>query len=508
MKFTKLKYIVALAVLGTASLTSCKKFLNVTPIDALSGNNFWQTRTDVKNYMNGIYLKLRYKFGNSILIPSLDMRGNFIKVVQDIGSNGNTTVGNLVSNNLNGISSASSYYDNLVKNNMDWKGWYDVIAASNILYFEVGNMPESAISAAEKKTYQAQAVFTRNLCYLYLSKMFGDVIYYTDAYHSAASKRVDKVEVMKSCIADMLAAKDNLPVKYADASQAGINPSRGAAIALLMHLNMWAAAWDEGDKTVYYQAVATLNEELASYTDYYLLPITTENTKRIFKGRSVENLFTVLQDYNYGETFNDYANYSFFFSHYPYRGTSSKTQSFVTYEKEYINKLFPAAVNDSRRALWFENIDAENNTFQFKKFINTYSTGAGSNVTMYSDDSAIIFRLPDAILLAAEAYAELGKKEKAQENLNKVRQAAGAVNITSDGESLKDDIYRERCRELIGEGHFYFDLVRTKRVMNSDFSKTVMSVGNFNNGAWTWPLTISAEEKSANPNLVGNTYWN
>lgn len=507
MKKKFLKYIIAAVFIGT-TFSSCDKFLNVTPIDALSGNNFWKTQKDVEGYTNGIYLKLKNKVGGTMLIPSLDMRGNFVKIVQNLDNNGNDPINNLIANNLRPVKNGSSTYENRLKENMDWKGWYDVIAASNILHYQVGEMSERALSTSLKQRYQAEAVFTRNLAYMFLTKMFGDVIYYTEPYHSKALPRKNQVEVMKACINDMMAVKDNLPVAYNEQSQNGIRPTRASAIALLIHLNMWAAAWDTGDNTQYYEAVTTLDEELTTYSQYRLLPKTTENTKAIFKGRSAENLFTVLQDFNYGETFQPFANYSFFFSHYPYRGASSKQQSHLTYEKKYIDELYPASTPDSRRENWFENIDADNNTFQFKKFANIYSTGSGSSVTMFSDDSAVIFRIADILLLAAEAYAELGMEDEAKENLNKVREAAGAPLITSGGQMLKDEIYKERSRELIGEGHFFFDLVRTKRVIDNKYTKAVMSVGNFNSGAWTWPLIISSEESSANPQLTENPYWN
>ena len=507
MKMKSLKYLLPIATL-MLSLSSCEKFLNVTPIDALSGNNFWKTKADVEGYANGIYLKLRNKIGQEMLFPTIDIRGNFVRIVTNLDNNGNGPINNLINHNLSPVVNGTTTYDNRLKAVMNWKGWYDIIAASNILYAEVENVPTNQISDAERKRFKAEATFTRNLSYLYICKLFGDAIYYTDAYHSEALARTPQLEVLRRCIVDMLSVKDNLPIKYDDSSLAGIHPTRASAIALLMHLNMWAAAWENGDKTPYYRAVMELSDELANYKDYYLLPVSTENTKRIFKGRSPENLFSILQEYNYGETFQSFANDSFFFSHYPYRGNSTKTTSHMTYDKEYIDKLFPVAVPDLRRITWFERIDANSGDFQFKKYMNTYSTGTGSAITMNSDDCAAIFRLSDALLLAAEAAAELNDETKSKDYLNSIRSNAGAPLFIGGGQDLKDEIFRERCRELIGEGQFYFDLVRTKRITNSDFAGTAMSVGNFNSGAWTFPLIISSEERTANPNLNGNPFWN
>ena len=71
----------------------------------------------------------------------------------------------------------------------------------------------------------------------------------------------------------------------------------------------------------------------------------------------------------------------------------------------------------------------------------------------------VVFRLADAILLYAEALEKLGEQDKALEQLNRIRNRAGATPITMV-ENLNDAIYWERVRELIGEGQYFYDLVR------------------------------------------------
>jgi hypothetical protein len=69
------------------------------------------------------------------------------------------------------------------------------------------------------------------------------------------------------------------------------------------------------------------------------------------------------------------------------------------------------------------------------------------------------------LLMAAEANNRGGISDaKAQEYLNMVRRRAFGDNnhdITVNGSALTDAIYRERRLELMGEGHRFFDLVRT-----------------------------------------------
>ena len=51
--------------------------------------------------------------------------------------------------------------------------------------------------------------------------------------------------------------------------------------------------------------------------------------------------------------------------------------------------------------------------------------------------------------------------ETAKIYLNKVRNRALLGNVTTSGTNLTNDIYKERRVELVGEGHRFFDLVRT-----------------------------------------------
>lgn len=73
-------------------------------------------------------------------------------------------------------------------------------------------------------------------------------------------------------------------------------------------------------------------------------------------------------------------------------------------------------------------------------------------------------RYADVLLLAAEAYNELDQDDRARDLLNQVRRRAfGSMDfdIAASGDALGEFILRERRLELMGEGHRFFDLVRT-----------------------------------------------
>ncbi len=73
-------------------------------------------------------------------------------------------------------------------------------------------------------------------------------------------------------------------------------------------------------------------------------------------------------------------------------------------------------------------------------------------------------RFADVLLLAAEALNATGQDDLARDYLNRVRRRAFGDedhDISASGAALRDFILRERRLELVGEGHRFFDLVRT-----------------------------------------------
>lgn len=76
-------------------------------------------------------------------------------------------------------------------------------------------------------------------------------------------------------------------------------------------------------------------------------------------------------------------------------------------------------------------------------------------------------RYADVLLMAAEAYNRSGLDDaRARGYLNQVRSRAGLDDVTVSGNALTDVILRERRVELVGEGHRFFDLVRTNQAAN------------------------------------------
>ena len=141
------------------------------------------------------------------------------------------------------------------------------------------------------------------------------------------------------------------------------------------------------------------------------------------------------------------------------------------------------------------------------KLLNADTNG---NSTIPNAGNYIVFRLADAILLYAEALNNLGESNDALREVNRIRQRAGAPDFT-DADNLDASIYWERVRELMGEGQYFYDLVRTQKICDTDFAVFADESGHrekkadLKQGSWTWPIYKKALDN--NPYMTKNLYW-
>jgi hypothetical protein len=86
------------------------------------------------------------------------------------------------------------------------------------------------------------------------------------------------------------------------------------------------------------------------------------------------------------------------------------------------------------------------------------------DAALTNPDNYRAIRYADVLLMAAEALNRGGIDDsRALTYLNMIRSRALLPEVNFSGLNLTNAIYKERRVELIGEGHRFFDLVRTGR---------------------------------------------
>ena len=516
-----MKRLLIISVVAAIAFSNCgcKKFLNINPQSDLSGNNFWRTRADVERYVNGLYELFRESvFRKDMTSPpgtddlpffawAGDMRG--APVVQNPYAD-RPYISALASNNVKTVvyslpSGYSTYF--VAIRFAQWDRFFKLVASANIAVDRIPSVSDPALSDADKKRYKAEAIFLRNLAYFFMVRQWGDIPYYTQPYFDGKLARENQVSVLNKCLNDLGAIEQDLPWTYSDPTLIAVRGMRGSAIVLMMHINMWLAGFDAANAQTYYANTDKLANELLTQNNgaYQLLPLS--QTKIIFKGRSKEGLFEIPQNVNYGESFG-YCQFSDNVLYAPYKHYTI-TNSYLSYQPAFMQKIFPQGQPDLRATTWYDpsNMYSGGNKFIMYKFANVYANQNAEDVN--PDDNQTVFRLPDVYLLQAEALYNMGKEDSARAAMNVVRARAQATPITSSvtGNDLNDAIFYERCREFMGEGLYWYDVVRTRRIVKADYGFGYhCTVSQFAAGAWTWPLDGSTVQ-AGNPLITLNNYW-
>ena len=102
--------------------------------------------------------------------------------------------------------------------------------------------------------------------------------------------------------------------------------------------------------------------------------------------------------------------------------------------------------------------------FYNRKYIPRKNDDRAPDPNLTHPNNYRAIRYADVLLMAAEALNRGGiNDDLARDYVNQIRERAGLNTVSSSGSQLLDDIYLQRRLELVGEGHRFFDLVRTGR---------------------------------------------
>lgn len=503
-----------LFLIVSCAFSSCK--LDVDDDEKLPGDKFWNpgSPANVEAYMLSIYQCFRTATtSNGFFLYSGDLRCAPITNI----STSNKFYG-LLQNDMK-----------LYKSKMDpkeegkssefgaiynWKNMYRVVQSANILLEEIDNV--SALTEEEVAGYKAESIYLRSLAYFFMVRIFGDVPYYTEAYAASPLPRTPMLTVLKNCITDLQSLLDNDPNESAlpwKKKNAKLRANRGAVLILMMHINMWLACFDDANAAVYYSEV----KRLAEFDDiwlreggaYSLQPI--EQIATVFQGNTEESIFEIAQSITNGEVFDTNNMWT---SNVVYKSLA-KTEPIMVYSKEFLKELYPKEEQDRRKELWFTNLQYDNvgnikSSEAEIEIIKMLNVDEYKSTVIPNSGNYIVFRLADAVLLYAEALEKLGEQSKALEQLNRIRSRAEAT-LVSTTDNLDAAIYWERVRELMGEGQYFYDLVRTGKLCEPDYSTFSDGSGcrirraDFLQGAWTWPIYKGALENNAY--ISKNLYW-
>ena len=450
----KLYIKISMIIISLTAFASCSDdFVNVDSND-INSEDYFNSEEDYQNALIGAYDLLQATYINVML--------------GEIASD-NTLAGGESATDVIGIQEIDDMIHTPVNSNLrDLWGWmYGGINRTNfILEFQ------DKTDFSGKEQVIAQARFLRAYYYFELVKWFGDVPLAVDKQilfgEESSYVRSPTSEVYAQIELDLMYAADNLPLVQTETGRV----TKGAAQALLGKAYLYQEKFSEASQVL----------ETVIQSGTYSL-VTDYNTIFEAEGEnSTESVFEVqytdLEGAGFGCLQCSEGNVAVGFSGVRNYEGPDFTSGFSF--NVPVQEAYEAFDNDDpRRDIAILNIDAwatatgatfgtgfEHTGYFNKKYIpRTRSDQALADLNLTNPNNYRSIRYADVLLMAAEANNRGGIDEaKAQGYLNDVRRRAfgdDLHDITATGASLTNAIYLERRLELIGEGHRFFDLVRT-----------------------------------------------
>ena len=572
-----------MGLMGMMGVTGCSDFLEIKPQNEIILEDFWNEKADVDAIIAGCYSGLQEEGVIKRMMVWGEFRSDNIGPGSNVQSDGNLE--KLLKENIDAKNSYTS-----------WKDFYTVINRCNtvIKYAPGVAANDPAYTESELQANIAEMVALRSLSYFYLIRAFRDVPFSREAYIDddqtmdlPATKFND---VLDSLIYDLEGVKNTAVKRYPvtkEMYQTG-RITQDAIHALLCELYLWKKDYQkcveyadlviESKKAIYEEnrKKRTTSSSLQSTSDvedrFNGFPLVSNSTSTNYFGDAYTTVFgsdrTNIDEKNQeiifqlvftddpqgtGMPANGAAN-SFY-------GNSQSTTGLVA-PSDYIysqieasgqdrkvfadkNKMFDSRIYSN---CLYRGSGSGNNNKSINKYttstIDIYAAGTtpeasyGSKYSQNQNGSNwIIYRLPDIMLLKAEALTQMMREgsdtETSEYNKSLLDRAFTLVNainkrsicqtqltdtLIRGNYSSKGDmenlVLQERQRELMFEGKRWFDLVRlSQRTGNTSIlkaaalAKATTGEGLISNqltkmDAIYWPYNL--DEMKVNLNLVQN----
>lgn len=410
-------------------LAACTEELDQDPITAKELSVFLTNETEVEEYVNAAYAGLQANGLYGLYLPA------FAEIPSD-----NTF--DEVPANDEGMYGQLDEFTIIPSNNIvstTWRDSYRGIQRTNVV---LGRIDQVAYqNEAIRQARKGEMKFIRALLYFNLVRLYGDVPLVTsetkDPNTYFGQGRTPASQVYDRIKQDLAEAIEGLP----DVPDRSGKVTRTAAQALLgkVHLTL----------KEYAAAKAPLDEVVASGR-HRLLPkpeevfaITNENNQEI--------LFAV----QFASGINGNTEGSTMFQQFSPSATVSGAKGHNLPTVSLYN-LYPS--NDLRKGNYVKTTQRGVPFSGKLTRPTTVITDGGSDF--------VVLRYADVLLMLAEAENELGNATAASGYLNQVRARAGLGSATASTQAgLREAIDLERRLELVGEGHRWFDLLRTGQAM-------------------------------------------
>jgi len=489
----------ALAALVFA--TSCDSFLDPSPSDVLTPENFYKTSSDAVAATNAVYESTKWSYWLGFWYIS-DIATDDIMTGPRFGADGHRM---------------SDYIFDSGDWPMGdmWGSAYWIINRANTV---LDRVPPITMDPTLRDRLLNEARFMRANAYFDLVRSFGDVPLLEHEVKSLDGVRVSRTaaaDVYALIVSDLQQAVAGLPASYSGGDVGRV--TSGAAQAMLAKVYLTRQDWANAAQTAG-QLIATGRYTLlTNWRDCFKIATEIINSESIFEvnydglldpgAGSVHTLFSLPADFPGGDAYGLMTVAPSLANLFAASDTRGSGGTFIT--SPYVDALGDTAT-------WADPPATLGPAF-LKYLDQTDFQNMHQRAWVRQSNNWVVLRYADVLLMYAEAVNEGGAPVAAmtaEQALNAVRTRAGigAVSGLSTA-AFRDSVWLERRREFVFEGQRWFDLSRWG-VLDSVITAKTTELENISPGETTVHgapnnlLPLPQAELSKNPNLTQNPGWN
>ncbi|MDE6079266.1 MAG: RagB/SusD family nutrient uptake outer membrane protein [Duncaniella sp.] len=461
----KLKIKTIIASLAMAlSLSSCEDFFELKPTNEMVLDEFWQTESDVLSVTGACYRAMQQPDFMQRLMVWGEFRSDNVILGNNMGAD------LLYVGVLNTLPSNGYAY---------WGNFYNVINLCNTVERFAPQVCEKDpnFTPAQLRAYIAEVKAIRAFCYFTLVRTFRDVPLITeptvDDTQDLQCEQADPDELLDFLIDDLKAVENDAVASWTSTEYTKGRFTRAGVRALLADMCLWRNRYTECID--YCDAVMSDPDNILT-----LVGSNAYNRSVFVDGNSSESIFELQFVRN---NIPNYTLCEFYGTEGGHSGWGH--QQMMAYDFSTTSLFEPTDIRGIDSFYSSSSLAA----FPIKKYLayrnEIHTTNVRESDYISVDGGAanwIVYRLPDVMLMKAEALVEKGERlEEAFRLVSAVydranpEAGAGSLSFSSYGtqDRMRDLVFDERQRELLFEGKRYFDILRRINRDRSQFQNIV-----------------------------------
>lgn len=510
-------------------LASCNDWLTIESEESVTYQSYFKSENDIVAILNSMFINERnieaYAYPQIVEYAGLYCDELYLSGFKTLDPDRFFAKGSV---NSGGIS---------------WGSYYNLIFLANTL--EENRYRFEGITDERADFWLAQANFMKALAYFRIAQLWGDAPIPANSSDLDAIGKSPLRQVLDEAIksaekALILPPKEELTDAQGKSISSKQYASLGTVYTLLANIYAWMGGLyneqDYWEKAENYATLVIGDGEKGQKAGVYALEHSIADlVTNVFgsKRSSDEIIFSITYsslDYDFPSSLNDYSYIypGYLLLSYPHITNANAVDDDFGYRIKArisiasVDELF-SEDNDTRiEEYWYKlgEVEYENGDlspyayfYKWREVITSNREDTDPKVTAINADR-VVWRLADLILLRAECNARLGHTGKAAVDLNTIRNRAGVADYSgaTDQVTLRKEIFKERERELYGEGQRYYDAVRNGVNPRDNYYLgriapvyTQLSDADIQNGALYLPVSTTAFTK--NLYMTQNTYW-